>query len=408
VKVICRDRAGAYADGARDGAPDAIQVADRWHLWDNLCQHVERLVAAHHTCLAEPVIREPDSPDPGDPVDPGLPPWPDTVRIEHTRQRYDQTHELLERGLSMRAIARKLDLNFKTVRRYLRADGVETLLAGGVRASVLDPFKPYLHERLAEGQRNATVLLDEITDRGYTGGYKTLARYLRPLRRVETGALAGLSPLPGRPAVRQVAGWITGLPGHLDPADGERLRAIRARCPELDAAVRHVAGFARMIKDLSGDEVMLSKWMGVVDADLPVLRSFTAGLRRDLDAVVAGLTLKYNSGAVEGTVNRIKQLKAAMYGRAKPDLLRKLIRGPVVVRDGVAAGRAVGTGLAGPAGRQGDPGPVATSAGRPVTSYRAPPRCPQGSGSVEFRGRAGAAAHRVSDQPNGGEQAADG
>jgi transposase len=65
--------------------------------------------------------------------------------------------------------------------------------------------------------------------------------------------------------------------------------------------------------------------MGAVEADLPVLRSFTAGLRRDLDAVVAGLNLEYNSGPVEGTVNRIKQLKAAMYGRAKPDLLRKLI-----------------------------------------------------------------------------------
>ena len=103
------------------------------------------------------------------------------------------------------------------------------------------------------------------------------------------------------------------------------LRAIRARCPELDAAVRHVAGFARMIKDLSGDRDTLAGWMGAVDADLPTLRSFTAGLRRDLDAVVAGLTLEYNSGAVEGTVNRIKQLKAAMYGRAKPDLLRKLI-----------------------------------------------------------------------------------
>ena len=80
-----------------------------------------------------------------------------------------------------------------------------------------------------------------------------------------------------------------------------------------------------MIKDLSGDENTLTKWIGAVDADLPALRSFTGGLRRDMDAVVAGLTLEYNSGAVEGTVNRVKQLKAAMYGRARPDLLRKLI-----------------------------------------------------------------------------------
>jgi hypothetical protein len=287
---------------------------------------VERLVAVHHACLSEPVLCESDTGlDPGDPVDLVVPLWPDTVRVEHTRQRYDQTHERRERGLSMRAIARKLDLNFKTVRRYLRADNVETLLAGGVRASVLDSFKPYLQERLAAGQCNATVLLREIAEQGYTGGYKTLARYLRPLRHIEAATFSTLPPLPGRPAVRQVAGWITGLPGRLDPVDRERLRAIRARCPEIDAAVRHVAGFARMIKDLSGDKDTLTKWMSAVDADLPPLRSFTAGLRRDLDAVVAGLTLKYNSGAVEGTVNRIKQLKAAMYGRAKPDLLRKLI-----------------------------------------------------------------------------------
>ena len=81
-----------------------------------------------------------------------------------------------------------------------------------------------------------------------------------------------------------------------------------------------------MIKDLSGDRNTLTAWMGAVVADdLPALHSFTAGLRRDQDAVIAGLTLDYNSGAVEGTVNRITQLKTAMYGRAKPDLLRKLI-----------------------------------------------------------------------------------
>jgi len=104
-----------------------------------------------------------------------------------------------------------------------------------------------------------------------------------------------------------------------------RLNEIRARCPEVDVAVRHVAGFARMIKDVSGDRNTLTGWMDAVDADLPKLRSFTAGLRRDLDAVTAGLTMRYSSGPVEGTVNRIKQFKASMYGRAKPDLLRKLI-----------------------------------------------------------------------------------
>jgi transposase len=222
----------------------------------------------------------------------------------------------------MRAIARRLDVNFKTVRRYVRTASVDALLAGGVQASVLDPFKAYLNDRLAHGERNATRLLAEITGQGYTGGYNTLNRYLQPLRRLDAATLA---ERPTPPAVQTVAGWITGLPSNLEPEDVERLQAIRARCPELDAAVRHVAGFARMIKDLSGDENTLTKWIGAVDADLPTLRSFTAGLRRDLAAVVAGLTLPYNSGAVEGTVNRIKQLKAAMYGRAKPDLLRKLI-----------------------------------------------------------------------------------
>jgi len=82
-----------------------------------------------------------------------------------------------------------------------------------------------------------------------------------------------------------------------------------------------------MIKNLSGDENTLSKWMGARSTPTwPALRSFTTGPRRDLDAVVvAGLTMGCNSGAVEGTVNRIKQLKAAMIGRAKPDLLRKRI-----------------------------------------------------------------------------------
>jgi len=97
VRVICRDRAGGYAN-PRDGAPDAVQVADRWHLWDNLCRHVERLVAAHHTCLPEPTAATSEDEEP---ADLSVLRWPDTVRVANTRQRYQQLNELREQGLSM-------------------------------------------------------------------------------------------------------------------------------------------------------------------------------------------------------------------------------------------------------------------------------------------------------------------
>ncbi len=80
-----------------------------------------------------------------------------------------------------------------------------------------------------------------------------------------------------------------------------------------------------MIKDLSGERDKLTEWIAAVDHDLPALRSFTVGLRRDIAAATAGLTEQYNSGAVEGTVNKIKVRKMQLFGRAKHDLLRKLI-----------------------------------------------------------------------------------
>jgi len=90
-------------------------------------------------------------------------------------------------------------------------------------------------------------------------------------------------------------------------------------------AVReHIRRFAEIMVDRRGHD--LAEWMTDVDTTgSQALRSFVTGLRRDLDAVTAGLTLVHNSGPVEGHVNRIKMLKRQMYGRANLDLLRKRI-----------------------------------------------------------------------------------
>lgn len=91
------------------------------------------------------------------------------------------------------------------------------------------------------------------------------------------------------------------------------------------AALRsQVRDFAEMMVHRQGHR--LEAWItAVLHDDLPELHSFVTGLRRDQDAVAAGLTLPYSSGPVEGHVNRIQMLKRQMYGRANPDLLRKRI-----------------------------------------------------------------------------------
>ncbi|MFE7720827.1 transposase [Nocardia rhizosphaerihabitans] len=113
-------------------------------------------------------------------------------------------------------------------------------------------------------------------------------------------------------------------PVNLDPADQRRLDAILDTSPELNSLAAHVRAFAAIMTERRGRE--LEQWMTSVEADdQPALHSFVRGLRRDQDAVTAGLTMRWSSGAVEGHVNRIKMLKRQMFGRAKSDLLRKRI-----------------------------------------------------------------------------------
>jgi transposase len=339
--IICRDRAGNYAEGARAGAPGAIQVADRWHLWHNLAEYAEKTVAGHRGCLKDQPGDGADGRDvPGpagtpEPEPPGqaeggqVPPdgFLDACGRERrlvirTRQRHAEIHQRLDAGESLSAISRVTGLDRKTVQRFARAGSAEELLGKATsRESKLDQFKPYLHQRWDEGVTDAAALHAELRQRGWAGSQQTVRRYVRPFRQ----ALAAPGPAPAVPKTRQITRWLLTRPDHLQPDEQAQIQAIRARCPHIDALAGHVTAFAEMMTARTGSRD-LETWLAAVEADEQAgLRSFAAGIRNDQQAVINGLTLHWSSGKVEGTVNKIKMIKRQMYGRASFDLLRKRV-----------------------------------------------------------------------------------
>jgi transposase len=328
AEVICRDRSGVYSDGGARGAPEAIQVADRWHLWHNLAEAVERAVSRHRGHLpaavrAPGLPAAPAGPEPEPPPDAPAPARTGKI-AGRTRDRHSDVHRMLAEGRNFREIARELGLSRNTVRRFARAADPEELLVNdgtGRQASILDEHEAYLRERWNSGCTNAAQLWAELRGRGYQGGPTYVRQYLARFR----GTAAAPEPKPAVPKVRAVTSWIMTSPGNLADADKTGLEAILAASPELAAVVASVRAFAAIMNERRGRK-LLEPWMTAAEATgEPALRSFVTGLRADRDAVTNGLSLRWSSGAVEGHVNRIKMLKRQMYGRAGPDLLRRRV-----------------------------------------------------------------------------------
>jgi hypothetical protein len=192
-------------------------------------------------------------------------------------------HQLRAAGQDLAPAAAALGLTLQTARRFWRASSAEQLLAAR-GPSALDPFKPCLRQRWAQGITKICALHQEITAQGYRGSYTTVHAFLTPLK------LAAPPRPPAPPTPRQATGLITRDPARLSEAGHHQLAAIR-RCPELSALASHVTGFAKILTGRHEDQ--LDAWITAVDADpgQPELRSFTTGIRQDNQAVRNALTL---------------------------------------------------------------------------------------------------------------------
>lgn len=357
TEVVSRDRANRYARGAAAGAPDAVQVVDRWHLLKNLRETLKRSaerfsheiqqaanevsqaklaaksVAPLHACIVT------ESATSAVPAAPDAPPSLHETRRARRCERYQRVHELHAQGKSQRGIARLLHLDRDTVRRFLQAATFPERAARSMPRDT-DPYVDYLRRRWSEGCFNAQKLTTEIAEQGYRGSYDAVRRRVtrwRQQQRTSAGAAASATTVNSqhrrsvvdRPAASRVA-WLLFLrPEELKEEEQCLREAICQRCPTLAEASQLAHEFCDLVKQRESPR--LSNWIekATTATVAPELRRFAGGLIADLKAIEAALELPWSNGQTEGQVNRLKLLKREMYGRAKLDLLNQRFLHPI-------------------------------------------------------------------------------
>jgi transposase len=347
VEVIARDRSTAYAEGARQGAPAAMQVADRFHLLQNLREALDQvflaqshvLDAVNDTMRQQPMLQsEGTMAVPVPPHDLPLPAQQRAAqRQTHRQALHTQVWALHRQGWTAPAIAQQVGLSLRTVQCDLRT----ATFAGRRRRSdlgesVLTPYKPYLLERWNAGCYTAMRLFRDLRQRGYTGGYGVVAAYARRLRQAQglpRGHRCARQPLPAvaepsyQPLTPRRATWLVLRRATKRTAgEAQQLAQLRQQHAEVTEAIDLAQEFTQLVRQRQPES--LDPWLQRASTStVEALRRFATGLYEDYAAVKAGVTLPWSTSPVEGHINRLKMLKRQMFGRAHLDLLgRRFVR----------------------------------------------------------------------------------
>jgi transposase len=351
VEVVVRDRAEAYAEAARLGAPAACQVADRFHLLHNLADvltdvfraHASQLARINGQGIAAPTpLHDPAAPATGSSPSsvPLAPAQSSTAAARLARQRrtqrwahYHQVWTYHEQGWTLDAIAHQVGLSRRTVQRYLQSPTFPERQPRHSRGrSILDPYKATLLAGWNNGCRNGWHLFRTIRSQGFQGQYGIVALYVRRMRQAQglaPGQRRSTRPLPTvmavsqRPLTPRRATWLVLRPSERATEQGcHQLAQLTRQSPALAEAVALAQDFAALVRQRQ--PARLEPWLTrAATSILPPFRRFARGLRADDAAVQAAVTLPWSQGPIEGHINRLKMLKRQMFGRARLDLLAR-------------------------------------------------------------------------------------
>jgi transposase len=358
VNYVGRDRSPEYARGIGEGAPSAQQVVDRWHLMKNLREVLERVLGRVHETLKQRQLAT------------GLPIRPRAKRRRSKNEqmatqmarlrreaRYEEVVALYRQGVSIVRIAEDLHMSRTTVRKFVAAGAFPERASTLRSKSILDPYVPYLQQRLAAGPANASQLWRDVREQGFSGGYKVVARWIQAqgwqlhkgrfsqAQRMQEGFRQSnaLGPTPVQEhaeqaqakahphatleapveSPRHLAWLLLRDPARLSEAEHQMLSFIRQE-PTVERAYRLAQHFIQMMHEHQATE--LDAWISTcTSSGIADLETFAVGLQKELSAIKAAFTLSYSTGPVEGQINRLKLIKRSMYNRGSFALLRRRV-----------------------------------------------------------------------------------
>ena len=361
VEWISRDRSTEYARGASEGAPQAQQIVDRWHLLKNVKEVLERLLGRLHAALearqtasgvrvqARPKRRRTNSERAAS----------QAARLRR-QARYEEVVTCYMQGMSIIGIAEQFHMSRTTVRQFVAAGAFPERATTMRKKSLLDPYTSYLEQRVQDGCSNASQLWREIRDKGFQGRDKVVRQWLQgrrehPGRRSSEREMARHQAFsaprgaphslqvqePSQPLVvqmdtdptiflaeplespRHLVWLLLRDPSSLDTQEQQMLAFIRQE-PDIEVAYALAQQFGVMVRQRQRDK--LDPWItACLASHIPDLETFAAGLQKEYAAIKAALTLPYSNGPVEGQVNRLKFIKRSMYGRGGFELLRQRV-----------------------------------------------------------------------------------
>jgi transposase len=376
IDVISRDRGGEYAAAARKGAPQAQQVADKFHLVKNLRDGLKELMARKQNVLPEVEVASSDgiplraqgkrpanaleaSPKPDEPEkqwrsmsqEPrhiaassehsSVAPSGSQVSRANRAARYEAVRALHQQAISAREIARRLHMSRQTVQKFLVAESFPERSTPPYRGSILEPYKPYILDRWKAGCWNGSQLYLEVKELGYTGSEALFRLFISSVRKQHQAAgtskvltldvdgakvSSPVDPLPMPSLTRRMsptrASWLYIIQSSLlDEKQRQQVAQIRTAHSDLDVAYDLTQAFVSMLAEHRDTD--LDDWLAQANhSGIKELKSFANGIQRDYAAVRASFTSKWSNGPVEAQVNCLKLQKRLMFGRANFDLLR--------------------------------------------------------------------------------------